>query len=78
MLAGQVKRLDSASATHTGLNRVRFMSPVSVGSRLRGQIRLKAIDPIEGGAQLTMEISIEREGSDKPVCVAEALSRRFT
>ena len=61
-----------------GLNRVRFMAPVPSGSRLRGQIRLKAFDPIEGGAQLTMEISIEREGSDKPVCVAEALSRRFT
>ena len=61
-----------------GLNRVRFMAPVPSGSRLRGQIRLKAYDAIEGGAQLTMEVSIEREGADKPVCVAEAVSRRFT
>jgi len=61
-----------------GLNRVRFMAPVPSGSRLRGQIRLKAFEPIEGGAQVTMEISIEREGSTKPVCVAEAVSRRFT
>ncbi len=60
-----------------GLNRVRFMAPVPSGSRLRGQIRLKAFEPIEGGAQVTMEISIEREGSTKPVCVAEAVSRRF-
>ena len=61
-----------------GLNRVRFMAPVPSGSRLRGQIRLKAYDAIEGGAQLTMEVSIEREGAEKPVCVAEAVSRRFT
>ena len=60
-----------------GLNRVRFMAPVPSGSRLRGQIRLKAFEPIEGGAQVTMEISIEREGAAKPVCVAEAVSRRF-
>ena len=61
-----------------GLNRVRFMAPVPAGSRLRGKIRLKAYDAIDGGAQLTMEFSIEREGADKPVCVAEAVSRRFT
>jgi len=60
-----------------GLNRVRFMAPVPSGSRLRGQIRLKAFEPIEGGAQVTMEVSIEREGTAKPVCVAETVSRRF-
>ena len=78
-LAATAMQIDDVKmGVNYGLNRVRFMSPVTVGSRLRGQIRLKAFDPIEGGAQLTMEISIEREGSDKPVCVAEALSRRFT
>ena len=61
-----------------GLNRVRFMAPVPSGSRLRGQIRLKAFEVIDGGAQVTMEVSIEREGATKPVCVAEAVSRRFT
>ena len=60
-----------------GLNRVRFMAPVPVGSRLRGQLRLKAFEPLPGGAQVTMEVSIEREGADKPVCVAETVSRRF-
>ena len=69
---------DVKMGVNYGLNRVRFMAPVPVGSRLRGQIRLKAYEPIDGGAQLTMEISIEREGATKPVCVAEALSRRFT
>jgi len=61
-----------------GLNRVRFPAPVPVDSRLRGHVTLKAYEPIAGGAQVTMEITIEREGSDKPVCVAEAVSRRFT
>ena len=42
------------------------------------QIRLKGYEPIDGGAQITMEVSIEREGATKPVCVAEAVSRRFT
>jgi acyl dehydratase len=61
-----------------GLNRVRFPAPVPVGSRLRGHIVLKAWEPIDGGAQLTMEVTVEREGGDKPVCVAETVSRRFT
>lgn len=61
-----------------GLNRVRFPAPVPVNSRLRGHIVLKGFEAIAGGAQVTMEITIEREGSDKPVCVAEAVSRRFT
>ncbi len=78
-LAASAMQVDDVKmGVNYGLNRVRFMAPVTVGSRLRGQIRLKAFDSIEGGAQLTMEISIEREGSDKPVCVAEAVSRRFT
>ena len=61
-----------------GLNRVRFPAPVPVDSRLRGHVTLQAYEVIPGGAQLTMEITIEREGSDKPVCVAETVSRRFT
>ncbi len=78
-LAASAMQVDDVKmGVNYGLNRVRFMAPVTVGSRLRGQIRLKAYEPIEGGAQLTMEISIEREGSAKPVCVAEAVSRRFT
>lgn len=60
-----------------GLNKVRFPAPVPVGSRLRGHFRLTAFEPIEGGAQITMEVTMEREGSAKPVCVAESLSRRY-
>lgn len=60
-----------------GLNRVRFPAPVPVDSRLRGHFKLLAYEPIAGGAQLTMEVTMEREGGDRPVCVAESVSRRF-
>ncbi len=67
----------SAMGVNYGLNRVRFTGPVPVGSRLRGRFRLLAFDDIDGGAQLTTEVTIEREGQAKPVCVAESLSRRY-
>jgi acyl dehydratase len=57
---------------------VRFPAPVPVGSRLRGHIKLLAYDPLPGGAQLTIEVSVEREGEAKPVCVAQSLARRYT
>lgn len=60
-----------------GLNRVRFPAPVPVGSRLRGRFRLLSCEALEGGWQLVTEAVIEREGSDKPVCVAEQVSRRY-
>lgn len=61
-----------------GLNRVRFPDPVPVGSRLRGHFRLLAYDTLpDGGVQLTIEVTVEREGSAKPVCVAESVTRRY-
>ena len=61
-----------------GLNKVRFMAPVPVNSRLRARITLLACDPIEPtGYQQTWQVQVEREGSDKPVCVAESIARRF-
>jgi acyl dehydratase len=61
-----------------GLNKVRFTAPVPVGSRLRARMKLLACEPIQGnGMQMAWEVLIEREGSDKPVCVAESLSRRY-
>lgn len=68
---------DSHMGVNYGLNRVRFTAPVPVGSRLRARFKLLAYEAIEGGAQLTVEATIEREGSPKPVCVAESLTRRF-
>ena len=60
-----------------GLNKVRFTNPVKVNSRLRGRFVLKAFDVIEGGAQITMSVTVEIEGQEKPACVAESISRRF-
>ena len=61
-----------------GLDRVRFPSPVPVGSRLRAACVLKRFEAIEGGAQLTLAVTVEREGSAKPVCVADWVTRHFT
>ena len=61
-----------------GLNKVRFTAPVPVGSRLRARMKLLSCEPIDNdGMQMAWEVKIEREGSDKPVCVAESLSRRY-
>jgi acyl dehydratase len=61
-----------------GLNKVRFTSPVPVGSRLRARMKLLACDPIDqDGMQMTWQVTVEREGSDKPVCIAESLARRY-
>jgi acyl dehydratase len=60
-----------------GLNRVRFPAPVRVGSRVRGHFKLLAYEPLPGGAQLTIEVSMELQGSDKPACVAESETRRY-
>lgn len=64
-------------AINYGCNRVRFMAPVKVGTRLRGRFKVLAIEEIKGGVQLTMECTIEAEGSDKPVCVAELVTRLY-
>jgi acyl dehydratase len=61
-----------------GLNKVRFMAPVPVGSRLRGHLHLHSATPIEGGLQVQWNVTIEREGSEKPVCVAESLARLYS
>ena len=61
-----------------GLNKVRFTGPVPVGSRLRARMSLVAVSPIDNhGLQMTWLVSVEREGIEKPVCVAEALVRRY-
>ena len=61
-----------------GLNKVRFPAPVPVNSRLRAHLKLLASEPIDQqGLQMTWEVTVEREGSSKPVCVAESLARRY-
>jgi len=61
-----------------GLNKVRFVAPVPVGSRLRARMKLLACDPIDNnGMQMAWEVTVEREGASKPVCVAESIARHY-
>ncbi|HZV93674.1 MAG TPA: MaoC family dehydratase [Caldimonas sp.] len=69
---------DTKMGVNYGLNRVRFPAPVPSGSRIRGRFTLSKFEAVDGGAQLVIEVKMEREGSDKPVCVAESVSRRYT
>ena len=75
----QLLRVDvSGMGINYGLNKVRFTSPVPVGSRLRGRMTLLSSDPIEGdGVQMVWSTVVEREGADKPVCIAESVVRRY-
>jgi acyl dehydratase len=61
-----------------GLNKVRFTGPVPVGSRVRARLKLLRLEPVDRqGQQMTWEVTIEREGAAKPVCVAESITRRY-
>jgi acyl dehydratase len=68
---------DVRMGVNYGLNKVRFTAPVPSGSRVRGHFKLLKFEHLDGGAQLTYEVRMEREGSDKPVCIAESVSRRY-
>jgi acyl dehydratase len=68
---------DIKLAVNYGLNRVRFSSPVKVGSRIRAKFVLGAVEDIHGGTQLVWQAIIEIEGSDKPACVAEMVTRWY-
>lgn len=77
-LMRSVYRVEEARmGVNYGLNRVRFPSPVPVGARIRARVTLKAVDDIQGGIQATWSIVVEIDGSDKPACVAESVSRLY-
>jgi acyl dehydratase len=77
-LSAEVYRTQTVGmGVNYGLNRVRFPSPLPVGSRIRAGFRLVSVDPIEGGVQIVAEVTIEREGHDKPCCVAETVARYY-
>ncbi|MEU1908047.1 MaoC family dehydratase [Streptomyces hygroscopicus] len=60
-----------------GLNKVRFPSPVPVGSRLRAAGRIVEVTEVKDGVQMTLAVTMEREGGDKPACVAESVVRFY-
>ena len=75
----QVMKLEGfAMAINYGLNRVRFPSPVPVDSSVRMRARLAELSEIPGGGQMILELTFEREGGEKPVCVAESVVRVYT
>jgi acyl dehydratase len=67
-----------AFALNYGLNKVRFPAPFTVGSKVRMRVSIQSVDDIPGGAQLTVVNTFEVEGGEKPVCVAEQVSRIYT
>ncbi len=60
-----------------GCNKVRFMSPVPVGAKVRLGVKLLSVDDIPGGAQTSYEFIFECEGAAKPSCVAEVIFRSY-
>lgn len=78
LFASAMKVENTRMGVNYGLNKVRFITPVPVGSRVRARLKLLASDPIPGdGVQQTWEVTVELEGAPKPACVAESLVRRF-
>jgi len=67
-----------SAGVNYGTDKVRFPSPVKVGSRIRGGAELTAVTEVKGGLQTTIVITIEIEGSAKPACVIESISRWLT
>ena len=79
-LSGKVTRSlteGSRMVINYGFDRVRFVSPVPVGSRIRARGRLAEVTPVDGGAQAKTELTIEVEGTDRPAVVAEHLLRIY-
>jgi acyl dehydratase len=64
-------------AVNYGCNKVRFPSPVPVGSKLRAGVKLANVEDIAGGVQVTIETTFEVEGASKPSCVAENMFRYY-
>ncbi|MFE3882033.1 MaoC family dehydratase [Streptomyces lydicus] len=74
----QLMRVDNVKmGINYGTNKVRFPATVPVGSRLRATARIAEVTEVPGGVQLATVVTIEREGGDKPVCVAESVSRFY-
>ncbi|HEV3479082.1 MAG TPA: MaoC family dehydratase [Gaiellaceae bacterium] len=74
-LWNQVAPSRNGVTVNYGLNRVRFPAPVPAGSRIRGRFRVESVEEVDGGKQATVAATVEREGAEKPVCVAALLLR---
>ena len=78
MFLPQIVRVDNAKmGVNYGCDRVRFPAPVKVGSRIRGVGELTRAEPLEGGVQMTVRVTVEIEGGDRPGCVVDTISRFY-
>jgi acyl dehydratase len=68
---------DRKMGVNYGLNKVRFTAPVPAGAKIRGRFTLAKYEKLDGGVQTTWSVTLEREGGDKPVMVAETISRHY-
>ena len=66
-----------AFGVNYGLDKLRFPAPRPVGGKVRMSAKLASVEPIQGGAQITLVLTFEHEGGEKPVCVAETLARVY-
>ena len=64
-----------AMAINYGYNKVRFITPVKVGSKVRARAEIAKVDQLDGAVQATLTTTVEIEGSDKPAAVAESIAR---
>ncbi|HZZ06030.1 MaoC family dehydratase [Paraburkholderia sp.] len=77
-LLGKTVALEQRMGVNYGLNRVRFTSPVLVGSQLRARFEVKSVTDVENaGVQVEWNVTLERQGSERPVCVAEFITRHY-
>lgn len=77
MLDSALRIADVRVGLNYGMNKVRFPAPVPAGSRLQARFSLGAFEPVEGGAQIIWDTIVQRQGSNKPVCVAEFVLRCY-
>ncbi|HEY8453316.1 MAG: MaoC family dehydratase [Micromonosporaceae bacterium] len=77
LVAGKLRVEGTRMAINYGLNRVRFPAPVPSGSRVRARVEVQEVTEVEGGAQVVAKVTVEREGGEKPVCVAETVTRFY-
>lgn len=78
MFLPEIVRVDNAKmGVNYGCDRVRFPAPVKVGSRVRGVGELLKAEPLEGGVQMTVRVTVEVDGSERPGCVADTISRFY-
>ena len=78
VIVGQVYRVEGVQhGLNYGFNKVRFPAPVPVGSKVRGSVKLLEVTDVPGGVQVVAGVTVEREGSAKPVCAAEWVSRFY-